>query len=415
MAGAAVYGGKHTEAGDIVSGAVVGGNGGMLYLDDDCCFSAGFSSPSECARIGEAVGTALREGAVAVCGRGSGAGASALLAAFGSGLASAGVTVISVGKASVCEVMFLVNRLGAELGCHIGADFSERIRLMSRGGLPLPAALQSAIERSASLNRTRTVPSEAYGEVYDFSDSKVLYRIFLSGLLPKTFRGVNADVRCPDSDTLRLADGLVRQRNDIDGKRVIFHISNDGRGCTAYTDPTGYVTCERLIMLAAKAAFEKDIPVSLPYSFPMAADGLAEAMGGKLYRYYHLSRGEDDRAARLTAERPDNFFVRDGAALMCVICAYLSERGVSLSEALGDVPQFYSAQRFVSVTRSPSEIYGILGCRRRGRGEETVMMSGDSRAVVRPLKNRRGLLIFAESAKAETASELCGDIMKKLK
>lgn len=417
MPGVHIYSEKQAAAGEIISENVTCGNGRAVTLDDDCCcgFSSGVSTPYECTRFAMAVGSALPENTLAVCGCCGGEGAKALLSSFESGLVSTGITVLSVGEASCQEVMFLVNRLGAEIGCCINAEFSERIQLMRKGGLPLEGSLQSAIERAAALNRSRILPFDSYGVRFDLSDAKALYKIFLSQLLPNVFHGVNADVRCSAVSTARLADMLIRPKNDTEGERIIFHISNDGKVCTAYTDNTGYVTGERLILLAVKAAFEKDIPVSLPYTFPMAADKIAEQTGGKLYRYFHSPLDGTDGAARQVAQRPDNFFVRDGMVLLCMICAYLSERRITLEEAMADIPSFYSAQRFAATDASAVQIYRKLGCRREGSGEGIVIRGENTRAMVRPLKHRQGLIIFAESVKAETASELCDEIVKKLK
>jgi hypothetical protein len=96
------------------------------------------------------------------------------------------------------------------------------------------------------------------------------------------------------------------------------------------------------------------------------------------------------------------------------VCAYLSERAVTLAEALSDIPEFYSAQRFAAFGGSPEELYSRLGCRREGGGG-VVISDSETRATVRPLRNRQGLIIFAESVKAEAASELCDDISQKLK
>ena len=411
-----VYADKKTEAGSVIDDSVICGCGHSAQLDDDCAcgFSSGVSTPFECTRFAMAIGSSLKEGSSVVCGCTGGKGAHALMAAFESGLTAAGINVLSVGDATAQEVMFLVNRLGANLGCAINAEFSERIQLMSRGGLPVSGKMQAAIERSAALGRYRHMPFDNYGVRYELSDVKVLYHVFLSQLMPAVFHGVNADIRCSSKELAEIADRLIRKRNDINGERIIFHISNDGKTCTAYTDDSGYVINEKLVLLAVKAAFEKNIPVALPFTFPMAADKIAEQTGGKLYRYFHAPMDDTDSAARQVARRPDNFFVRDGMVLMCMISAYLSEKRMTLSQALKDIPSFYSAQRFAAVKGKASDIYKALGCRRDGCSDGVVVQSETTRAMVRPLRHKQGLIIFAESLKAETASELCDDIIDKL-
>jgi hypothetical protein len=101
--------------------------------------------------------------------------------------------------------------------------------------------------------------------------------------------------------------------------------------------------------------------------------------------------------------------------LMCTVCAYLSEKRLTLGEALSDIPQFYSAQRFTAADATASEIYRLLGCKNECGGEGVAVQSGSSRAIVRPLRHRQGLIIFTESVSSETACELCDDIILKLK
>ena len=100
---------------------------------------------------------------------------------------------------------------------------------------------------------------------------------------------------------------------------------------------------------------------------------------------------------------------------MCMICEYLSRKGLSLYEAVEDMPEFYSAQRFAVTGGSADEVYRALGCRREGSDEGIVVCHGSTRAMVRPLRHSKGIMIFTESVKAEIASALCDEIIEKLK
>lgn len=383
-------------------------------LDDDDCFmpdSAAYA-PIDCVRLGMSVGGALGEGSAVICGCSGDQAAAALMSAFENGLSAVGVTAMTVGESSPAEVMFLISRLGAQLGCFVSAECSCKIRLISKGGLPLDSRQRSCIERTFALRLFRTLPFADYAERRELSGAKALYAQFLSQNLPERFIGFGVDVRCSDLRLSRLADRLFRQRGDINGERIIFHISNDGTECTAYTDELGNVSHERLLLLAAKACFEKDLPVSLPFSFPTAADKVAESLAGKLYRYRHFPEPDSDIAARTVASRPDNFFVRDAMVLICVICSYINERRLTAASALSSLPEFATARRLAAGGMSANEAYERLGAAREG-GEGVVGRSG-GRASVRQLKDRRGLMIYAESTSVEAAADICEDILKTL-
>ena len=156
--GVKIYAERRVEAGEIVSADVKCGHGGELALDEEgCCTFASGATPSDAARLAMAAGTALREGSMAVCSCAE--GSLSMLAAFESGLESAGITVFSIGTATPQQTMFLIYRLGADVGMCINNGGSDKIWLMSRGGLPLELKLQTAMERACSLARYRELPN----------------------------------------------------------------------------------------------------------------------------------------------------------------------------------------------------------------------------------------------------------------
>ncbi len=415
--GVKIWAGKEIAHGSVVNENVRVGMGKPAFIDDDCSygFDSGITSPSDTARFGMAVGTALDIGDVAVAGWSGGSSAEALCSSYISGLLSSGVTVFDLGECTAQQVMFAVNRLTAKIGCFAAADYSEKIKLMDRGGLPLKRDMEHKIEAAFNRSDFRQLSYHSYGKRLDMRGVSVLYEMFLNDMLPDKFRGVNAEIRTSDSKTAAISEALFHSRNDIDGERIIFHLSPDGSSCSAYSDKTGYIFHERLVLLAMKVAYMNKIPVSVPYSFPMGADNLAEEENGRLYRYFNCPDSDEDEEARKIAKRPDNFFVRDGMVLAVMILAYLSDKKIALSEAVKDIPRFYTTQRYVSVGENPGRLIKEFTLARSGGPEGVVYQSGDSRAVVRPLKSGSGIMIFAESFKSETAGSLCDEIQRKIK
>lgn len=415
--GVKIWAGKDVAHGSVVGENVRIGMGKPAFIDDDCSY--GFDScitlPSDTARFGMAVGTAMDIGDVAVAGWSGGPSAEALCSSFIAGLLSSGITVFDLGECTAQQVMFAVNRLTAKLGCFAAADYSEKIKLMERGGIPLKRKTEHKIEEAFNRYDFRQLSYHSYGRRLDMRGVPVLYEMFLRDMLPAKFRGVNAEIRISDAKTARISEELFHSRNDIDGERIIFHLSPDGCSCSAYNDKTGYVFHERLVLLAMKIAYENKIPVSIPYSFPMGADSLAEEENGRLYRYYNCSDSDEDEEARKVAKRPDNFFVRDGLVLAVMILSYLSDKGITLSEAVNGIPRFYTTQRFVSVNCNPSRLIKEFTLAKSGGSEGVVYQGDESRAVIRPLKSGSGIMIFAESFKSETACSLCDEIQQKIK
>ncbi|MDE6149099.1 MAG: hypothetical protein K2F81_03260, partial [Ruminococcus sp.] len=312
------------------------------------------------------------------------------------------------------QIMYGTIRFSAKAGCFISTDYENKIKITDKGGLPLRRSVERQIETSYNNSSFRTLDSHNYGKIYEFSGTKALYEIHLNEILPSKFVGINAEIRSSSKETACLADELFHSKNDIDGEKIIFHISADGNSCSAYTDKTGYVFHERLVLLAMKALYRNGISVSVPFSFPMGADSLAQNEGGYLFRYYNSPDDNSDKKAREVAQRTDNLFVRDGLALACIICGYLSENNINFSEAMSNIPKFSSIQRYVSFKGNPTDLIHNLSVENNG-GEGVVYSKEKTRALIRPLKNGNGLMIFAESFKSEEASSVCDEIQEKLK
>ncbi len=73
-----------------------------------------------------------------------------------------------------------------------------------------------------------------------------------------------------------MCGGIMKRISSKNGSAVVFHIGSDGTGASAYTEETGYVFEEKLILICCADRFAKGADVSLPYDFPRAADRLAE-------------------------------------------------------------------------------------------------------------------------------------------
>lgn len=415
--GAKLWAGKSTAPNTVVSENITSGTGKPARIDDECAYSFGWSadSPIKTMRFGMAVATALDVGSTVVVGCNKTAAGEILCGALMAGLSSCGACVLKLGESTEQEVMYAVNRFGADIGCYADTGFSQRIKLMEKGGLPILRKTERAVERALNNNNFRTLAYHEYKKAARMDGAAVLYEKLLRSMLPDRFVGVNIEVRTSSKMTAALCDSLFRSRNDIDGERIVFHISNEGTACSAYSDKTGYIFHERLVLLAMKASYRKSIPVSVPFVFPTAADTIAEDENGRLYRYYNDSDGVSDAEARQTAQRPDNFFVRDAMALICTIAGYLSEREVPFSEAVKEIPGFYATQRYLGLGKDAVGILKKLTAFKNSVKEGVIFENDSSRAVVRPLKDGSGMMIFAESFRSESASALCDEIQQKLK
>lgn len=412
-----IWAGKEVAPNSVISRHIIVGSGKSINFDDcgEFNFGTALNAPADFAKMGMATGTAFDKGNIILVGHSDNNASQSLTECFISGLISTGVKVFYMGKCTNQQIMYCTTRFSCNAGCFISADYEEKIKITDKGGLPLKRSVERKIETSYNNSSFRLLDCHQYGKRYDLSGGKALYEIYLDGMLPSKFTGINAEIRSSSRETAYLADELFHEKNDIDGEKIIFHVSADGSSCSAYTDKTGYIFHERLILLAMKSCYKRDISVSVPFSFPMGADALAESEGKHLLRYYNSPDDNSDKTARETAQRADNLFIRDALALICTICSYLSDNDLTLRDAMKDIPRFSSIQRFVSIKGNAAEIIDTFTTEKAGGNEGIVLQKENTRAIIRPIKNGGGLMIFAESFKSEEASAICDEIQDKLR
>ena len=366
--------------------------------------------PINIARTGMAIGTAKDKSQTVLVGYSDSPSSKSLSLAFISGLLSTGVNVYDISECTHQQVMYAGNLTNSSVCCYIQTDYYTKIIISQAGGIPLSSDIQSRIENNYNDKSFRNTHINDIGELRHLSGTAGLYKEHLESLLPDRLVSINADIRCNNICQAKLADSIFQSRNDIDGEHIVFHISSDGCSCSAYTDKTGYVCHERLMLLAIGICAENGIPVSLPYYFPYEADSFAEKIGAKLYRYNNFNA---NNIQNNTAKRQDNLFVRDSIMLCCMICNYLSCNGISLSEALNDIPDFSSVQRYITVYNSSGNALNrIFNDNSKGMIEYS---NTNSRAKIKQLKAANGIMVFAESYKAEFASAICDEIQEKIK
>ena len=408
--GVSVYPGRKVFEGAYVCEDLVTGSISSRTIDDEgCCSLGSFHSPSDYIRFGAAAATAFPRGSLAVTAH-SGTPASAeMCACLRIGLTSAGCRVLELGAATRQLLAFTLSRCGIPLGCYVSSGSEDSVTLMSPGGLPLPVSTERTIERALSGAGTRPVPLPEHSASGDISGFSLIYERWLRSMLPETPR-VGVSVRCPDPQLRRIADRVFSDRAAVpdSGERLIFHIPQDGSACSVYSDASGYVMYDRLLLPALSRLFRSGAPAAVPYTCTAAADTVAAAENGRLLRYLISTDGEEDREARSAAARIDNLFVRDGLALAVLLTLLTERSGGSFAELAGSFPGLCSTQRYIGITAPSAPLARTVGGSPAGTG--AVIRQDGRRAVIRRVKGSRGLMIYAEACSAEAAMSLCDEV-----
>lgn len=368
--------------GAIIRTDVSGGKFASLSFGDrgELC---GAEDLREALSFAMAAGSALKLSAIAIGGDGPGAEALEL------GFREVGTAVYRLKNASFGETVFCSRRLECSHFIFVDGD----IRLMSSASLELSRAEERKIEQ-AYRNRDFNTP-ERRAELLDGSAVSDVYLRAIKEVLPKEPK-LNASVK---TESLREAEIFSLLYAGGEGEKAAFTIASDRRTVSALTEGS-VIPYESLIILCCKSRFEKKKSVVLPQRAPLSCDSLAAE--------YRCS------AIRSGGVRQLSDFCCDPIELIFEVIRYVTERGISLSAAIDELPKVVYTKRIIEAPGGLPKLMseGFSGAR---AGADVSVENGGARGFVRPLKSGRAVSVYIESVSTEAASELSADVARKLK
>ncbi len=373
----------------------------LKITDDGICGETGsVITPQTAALIGSAVaslggkiGIAYRDGNPSEC----------LALALSTGISAAGGEAWLFGTASEPALCFCTEKSGLSACCYIDSGVTTKIRLFSGDGLPLSRRQEKLVEQGLRGN-FRTASFGSFGKVRDVSAMVGMYGNTLEKTAPEKLTKIRAVLNTSGKAVSEICEKIIAEINCKDGSPVVFHIGSNGSGVSAYTDETGYVFEEKLVQICCKTLFEQGRDVAVPHNFPTAVEKIAEEQGRTVHRYSLCPSDNSDFSARqLALETP---FVRDGAVLMFTVLSVLESRGISLAEAVKELPVSAVCTRFVPIGKHPLKLLESIE-NKRASGDGISISNDKGQVFIRPVKTEKGILMQAESFTMEAASELC--------
>lgn len=410
--GVKIWNGKHIDSYACASNDIKYGFLSPVKIGEDgiCGETGSVMTPQAAASLGSAL--ASLGGKIGIGFRDNPASESLALA-IASGVTAAGAEAWIFGAATAPAAAYCtaVGKLSA--GCFADAGVTAKISLCSGDGLPLSRSEEKIIEGGINRGEYRRAAFNRFGRLRDASALVYLYKNMLEETAPHSLKGIRAVLNTSGSAVSGMCGGIFDSISDRNGSPIVFHIGGNGKGTSAYTEETGYVFEEKLILICCKRRFEQGYDIALPYDFPRAADRLAESFGRKILRYSGCPSDKGDRTARkLAAETP---FIRDGAALALAVLETLAAHGRGLAEEVSELPEMALATRFVAVDGRPVRLLRKLCQGNRATGDGIVINDKRGRVMIRPVKTEKGVLMRVESFSVEAASELCDFYQDRLR
>ncbi len=323
---------------------------------------------------------------------------SAACEAFAAGAVSGGGNVTDFGELPENVFRYALKNSMCSCGVYFGYEY---IRPWNGDGLPSDEKLRQMLEKAIEFGYDTRKSSISCGltradNIYNS------YNNYIDKLIVSDISGFFADVTTPNEALYDLCRDFTERHgaDDRTKTRIAFHISGDGSRISAYTEETGYVFHERLVMLCL-SRMERSV-TSVSSRFPHAAEKLLKLERFEYAPDYSAMTADEVRADKKARANADPALF-DGLAIMAMVLNILASENITLEAAVSKLPKYSSSGRMIPLSADAAELFRRLGLPPKG-GK---LPAERGQAEVRPMRTG-GVIIYAESASAEISSEICG-------
>lgn len=294
---------------------------------------------------------------------------------------------------------------GASAGdCGIIVHCGENgIRMLSRGMLPLTAAQEDAIRTGAA--HPQWMEQSDCGSIASGKQLCAAYSARLQAHLPE-----NMMLR-PQLETAspRLRTLLTPIFRGGSGPQVTLRISADGRRASLYTEKTGWIFYEKLLLMCCQQYLMLGKDVALPCWVPHIAERMAAAHGRSVLRYASHPDGKDTEARRLANEHG---FSLDGAVLCADILRMHAEMQPDLGAWAASLPPCYTVRRVLHADSAADALVRCSASMHAAQEPDGLRIrAAEGEALLHPARDSRTVSMLVEAASMEAASELAGWIL----
>lgn len=404
--GARVWQGKTVSEGHTLREDLRLGSGSDIIVDE-----YGISgqinvkiTPLLCTKIGSGVASLKKNANIGVGFSGNQASA-ALYHAVAAGIVSSGAQVWSFGECIQSQFAFCVNKCLVDYGIYIDGGSFSTIRVFEKGGLPTTRSTERSLEAAINRSEYLTVPPKQMGTVVSMTSLNELYQIELVKMCNEFLSGVEVSVKSRSSKITEILSKTLDRLGCESSDRLTIVVSENGEQVCWRLDSKPYLCHEQILALVCYSDLIKGESIAISQIAPMIIDEIAKQTSGSVLRYCDCSCDEKDRLARQAAV--NNLHLRDGLMLSVKLLSFMKEKGYTYSELQALIPEFFTSSRLVALTVPPSVLLKQLKCEKTPELEGVRLHKNGMSALIRPLKSGKGLMIFSESVKSETAVEIC--------
>ena len=266
-------------------------------------------------------------------------------------------------------------------------DLSYQLRVRMEGGLPLDREHAARLSAALGSHQQPAHILTEYGAITDGGVFVPLYVSHLQSLLPSPLP-LSLTVSSAHPLLCRLGQRVFGSPSE---QGAVLQLSSDGEKLSLYSDETGFVSPERLLLLGCLDAFDQGEDVALPDWAPLAAHAVAKAHARRILRMSEDAPSDPGAQEQIARQR----FSFDGMELAARILRCMATRGCTLSQLLQSLPPLATVTRTLSTDADPANVCLPEQSEQQGHLRIRRSFSG----------NR--LILYAEAECLEAASELC--------
>ncbi len=404
--GVKVWSNKTVTEGTVLTEDLQFGFAKNITIDDDGIIGQTnvVITPALCTKIGSGVAS-LKQGAVIGIGYQASASAASLYYALISGIVASGANVWSFGECIQNQFKFCMIKSLVDFGIYVEGGNIATIRIVEKGGMPTSRTIERKLEGAINRGEYASVSANNMGYVIPMQSLRTLYEIELVKLCDFPLDGMKVKVKSPNAEAKHILEETLLKLGCGIGDDIIINISADGEQVYWSKEGADYLFYERMLVLVCLSEFLKGEDVSIPQTAPKIIDELAKEHGRRVYRYYDCPCDNKDQLARQKAIRKP--YLRDGLMLTIKLLSFMREKGIHYHKLIEMMPEFNVSSRLVSISISPSIVMQKLQCDKKTQSEGVEVHKNGYSALIRPIKSGKGIMIFSESVKSETAIEIC--------
>ncbi len=317
------------------------------------------------------------------------------------GILSRGKNIWNCGECTQIQLRYAIRTTGIKCGIYVDYSFGNvRIIPFSKHGFSL--SLNQEITLTEKLSQPDIdIHTELTGKIIDSSTLPKMYILEAGHIFKNIPENLSVQINSTNSILRSFFSPLYSQCKTDYHKDIVFNISSDGLKASAYSDTTGFVFYEKLILICCVDEFEKGNDVPLPYSFPLIADTLAVKYKRNIRRYDPFSDNPEDLSKKLLSL--DFPFLNDAISLITKIFSIMKEKSASLYELTKTIPLFTTATKYVHLRSNLKDITDNI------TKNNVCCKNENGRIMAKKSKSGKSLILLAESYSTETADELCNN------